>query len=343
MPGRPMEFSVEFIERKVSETSSIENVFRQVAKGLSKLGIESHFEKVPFGHSLIDILKNLVTYRQGKADIYHITGHIHYMALVLPVENTVLTIHDLVILRIRTGFRRFVLKKLLFDLPVKRLKYITVISEATKRELIACTNCPEEKIRVIENPVRDDFIAKKNRPFDSECPVILQVGTSPVKNLPKLIAALEGIKCRLRIIGPLDEAQTRILKESRIEFENRTGLTDAQLRDEYLGADIVAFCSTYEGFGLPIIEAQATGTPLITSDLSPMREVAGDGALLVHPYEPVRIRNAVMTLINEPSIRESIVKKGSLNVQRFSSDRIAGQYAELYFAMKEAKSSNSNV
>lgn len=343
MPRRPMEFSVEFIERKVSETSSIENVFRQVAKGLSKLGIESRFEKVLYGHSLIEILKNLFRYRKGKADIYHITGHIHYMALVLPVNNTVLTIHDLVILRIRTGFRRFVLKKLLFDLPVKRLKYITVISEATKRELIACTNCPEEKIRVIENPVRDDFIAKKTRPFDGECPVILQVGTSPVKNLPGLIAALEGVKCRLRIVGPLDDEQMLALKESGIEFENRTGLSDEQLRDEYLNADIVAFCSTYEGFGLPIIEAQATGTPLITSNLSPMKEVAGDGALLVDPYDPESIRNAVTKLIEEPGIRESIVEKGSRNVQRFSSDRIAGRYADLYFAMRLAKSSNSNI
>jgi glycosyltransferase involved in cell wall biosynthesis len=328
-----MKFSVEFIERKVYETSSIENVFRQVAKGLSKLDIGSRFEKVPFGHSLIEILKNLFQYKKGKADIYHITGHIHYMALVLPVDRTVLTIHDLVILRMRKGFRRFVLKQLLFDLPVKRLKYITVISENTKKELIECTNCPEAKIRVIENPVRDDFIAAKTREFDAECPVILQVGTSPVKNLPGLTAALKGVECRLRVIGPLNETHIAALKENGIDYENRVDLTDAELRDEYLNADIVVFCSTYEGFGLPIIEAQATGTPLVTSNLSPMKEVAGDGALLADPYDPESIRSAVRRLIDEPVVRKSIVEKGSVNVRRFSSDRIAGRYAELYFEM----------
>lgn len=338
-----MKFSVEFIERKVSETSSIENVFRQVAKGLSKLEIGSRFEKVPHGHSFIEILKNLFQYKKGKAEIYHITGHIHYMALVLPVNNTVLTIHDLVILRIRKGFRRFVLKKLLFDLPVKRLKYITVISENTKKELIACTNCPEEKIRVIENPVRDDFIATKTREFDRECPVVLQVGTSPVKNLPGLTAALKGVKCRLRVIGPLDESQIAALEENGIDYENRAGLTDEGLRDEYLNADMVVFCSTYEGFGLPIIEAQATGTPLITSSLSPMKEVAGEGALLADPYDPESIRNAIRTLIDEPETRKRIVERGNANVRRFSSDRIAGRYAELYSVMRGVKRSNSKV
>lgn len=325
-----MKFSVEFIERKISETASIENVFRQVAKGLSKLGIGSRFEKVPFGHSLSEILKNLIQYKKGAADIYHITGHIHYMGLVLPVKNTVLTIHDLVILRIRKGIRRFVLKKLLFDLPVKRLRYITVISEATKKELIAVTNCPEDKIRVIENPLRDDFIVTKTKEFDCECPVILQVGTSPVKNLPGLTAALNGVKCRLRIIGPLNQDQVAGLIANSIDYENRTDLTDAELKDEYLNADMVVFCSTYEGFGLPIIEAQATGTPLITSNLSPMKEVAGEGALLADPYDPESIRNAVRRLIDEPGIRKDLVDKGCANVQRFASDRIAGRYAELY-------------
>jgi glycosyltransferase involved in cell wall biosynthesis len=330
-----MKFSVEFIERKVYETSSIENVFRQVAKGLSKMEIGSRFEKVPFGHSFIEILRNLFQYKRGKADIYHITGHIHYMALVLPVNNTVLTIHDLVILRMRKGFRRFVLKKLLFDLPVKRLKYITVISENTKRELIECTNCADAKIRVIENPIRDDFIAPKTREFDPEHPVILQVGTSPVKNLPGLTTALKGVKCSLRIIGPLDEAHVAALIQNGIDYENRVGLTDEELRDEYLNADMVVFCSTYEGFGLPIIEAQATGTPLITSNLSPMKEVAGDGALLADPHDPESIKNAVQRLIDERETRNSVVEKGRANVKRFSSPHIAECYAKLYFEILE--------
>lgn len=334
---------VEFIERKISETTSIESVFRQVAKGLEKIGIETSFVKVPFGHSFFEIVKNMVLFKWEPADIYHITGHIHYMGLVLPPERTMLTIHDLVILKMRKGFRRFVLKQLLFDLPVRRLKYITVISENTKRELIEATGCDEEKIRVIENPLREDFRQAKKREFNSELPVILQVGTSEVKNLPVTIEALKGLNCKLRVIGPLSDEQRSLLDSSGIDFENLAGLSDEELMKEYANADIVSFCSTYEGFGLPIIEAQAAGTPLVTSDLSPMKDVAGEGALLADPYDSKSIRAAIEKVIGDADLRKNLVEKGRRNIERFAPDAIAGNYAVLYEEIvKAAKDSVVN-
>lgn len=331
---------VEFIERKISETTSIESVFRQVAKGLEKLGVETSFVKVPFGHSFFEIVKNMVFFKWKKADIYHITGHIHYMGLVLPPDRTVLTIHDLVILRMRKGFRRFVLKQLLFDLPVRRLKYITVISENTKRELIEATGCAEEKIRVIENPLREEFRQSKEREFNSVRPVILQVGTSAVKNLPVTIEALKGLNCTLRVIGPLTAEQKKLLDASEIDFENLVGLSDAELMKEYAGADLVSFCSTYEGFGLPIIEAQAAGTPLVTSDQSPMREVAGEGAILANPYDSNSIRAAIERVIGDARLREELVEKGRRNIERFAPEAIAGNYFALYGVIVEAVKDN---
>lgn len=327
---------VEFIERKISETASIESVFRQVAKGLEKIGIDTSFVKVPFGHSFVEIVKNMVFFKWKPADIYHITGHIHYMGLVLPPERTVLTIHDLVILRMRKGFRRFVLKQLLFDLPVSRLKYITVISENTKRELIEATGCREEKIKVIENPLREDFRQAKKRDFDSDWPVILQVGTSEVKNLPVTIEALKGLSCKLRVIGPLSDSQRKLLENSGLDFENLVGLSEIELIKEYADADIVSFCSTYEGFGLPIIEAQAAGTPLVTSDLSPMKDVAGAGALLADPYEAKSIRAAIEKMIADAGLRKDLVENGKSNIERFATDTIAGNYASLYKEIDDA-------
>ncbi len=118
---------------------SIEKVFRQVAKNLPQEKFSIVFQQLKYANDLFGTLKNLFFFQKKEADIYHITGHVHYMALLLPKNNTVLTIHDAGILHIRRGLRRYILKKLLFDLPVKRLKYITAVSETTKREVVLHT------------------------------------------------------------------------------------------------------------------------------------------------------------------------------------------------------------
>jgi glycosyltransferase involved in cell wall biosynthesis len=208
---------------------------------------------------------------------------------------------------------------------------------------VALTSCPADKIRVIENPLREEFIAKKTREFNGDCPVILQVGTSGVKNLSNTIVALKGISCVFRIVGILGKEQIASLKSAGINYQNVSGLTNDELKAEYLNADIVVFCSTYEGFGLPIIESQATGTPLITSDLSPMKEVAGQGAILADPYDPVSINEALMTMISNPDIRTRAVEEGRKNILRFSPEYIAGQYADLYREILDSNPTRSGV
>jgi glycosyltransferase involved in cell wall biosynthesis len=100
--------------------------------------------------------------------------------------------------------------------------------------------------------------------------------------------------------------------------------------NEYRNADIVSFCSLAEGFGLPIIEAQALGVPVITSNISPMKEVAGEGALLVDPNNPDCIAAGIAEIINNEALRMKIVGTGSENVRRFSPEHVAGQYWKLY-------------
>jgi glycosyltransferase involved in cell wall biosynthesis len=81
------------------------------------------------------------------------------------------------------------------------------------------------------------------------------------------------------------------------------------MRNEYLRADLVAFCSTFEGFGLPIIEAQAMRTPVVSSELSPMKEVAGDGAVLVDPFDVSKIREGILKIINNDDFRDESDRK----------------------------------
>jgi glycosyltransferase involved in cell wall biosynthesis len=319
-----------FIERKFWGFVSIEKVFEQIAKHLDSENYESSFIKVKFGNDFSGVLKNLLFFRTPKADIYHITGHIHYLSLIFPRKSTVLTIHDLGFLHIRSGLRRLILKKLFLDVPVKKLKYITAISEATKNEIISNTNCPPEKIRVIENPIQENYFSSQKKEFNRECPVILQVGTLPNKNVPNLIKALKGVSCRLRLVGKLDEDIISALKENQIEYENVFDLDDAGMKKEYGNADIVAFCSTYEGFGLPIIEAQAMQKPVLTSNISPMKEVSGNAAFLADPADVSNIREGILKIINDCEFREKIIQKGLENIKRFEPKLIAGQYEKLY-------------
>lgn len=325
-----MKTKILFIERKPEPGKSIEIVFRQLAKSLSSEKFETSFQQLHFLNNTFGTIKNLIFFRKKKADIYHVTGHVHYIALILPSNKTVLTIHDLGILSIRKGLRRFVLKKLLFDLPVKKLKYITTISEATKAELIFYTKCRSEKIRVIENPLQENLLQSRAKTFNAVKPTILQVGTRENKNLPNLIKALENISCRLKIIGELSDSIKEILEICKIDFENKVNLDNFQMKEEYGKADIVAFCSTFEGFGLPIIEAQAMQVPVITSDLSPMKEVAGNGAVLVNPLDYMSIRKGIEQVIGNPELREDLIEKGSANIKRFEPGHIARLYENFY-------------
>jgi glycosyltransferase involved in cell wall biosynthesis len=219
---------------------------------------------------------------------------------------------------------------LFLDLPVKRLKYITTVSETTKKSIIEKTGCPPEKIRVIGNPVQEHYLKSKKKQFNKACPTILQIGITPNKNIPNLIKALEGINCRLRIIGNLTDDLVSALKAGNINYENAFGLDDSEMRNEYENADIVSFCSTFEGFGLPIIEAHAMQTPVITSALSPMKEVSAGGAFLANPHDAAHIREGILRIINDDEFRERIISQGVENIKRFEPRFIARQYKKLY-------------
>jgi len=324
-----------FVERKFHYFVSVENVFRQVSEGLDRERFETSFQQLPYLNTFIGMLRNLMVFRPDPAaDIIHVTGHCHYIALALSPARTLLTIHDLGFLYTRTGFRRWLLKKLLLDLPVRRLRCVTAISAATKDEIVAHTGT--QNVRVIHDPLDPFFIADTKPEFNSHDPKILQIGTSANKNVENLVRALEGLACRLVLVGEIDDRLDQLLREKNIRYEAKSELNNEELRAEYESADIVAFCSLYEGFGLPIIEAQAMRTPVVTSDVRPMKDVAGEeGAILVDPLDHKSIRQGILRVIREPELRNALVANGIENIKRFDRRAIASQYETIYIEMIE--------
>lgn len=325
-----MQIKVLYVERKLHDNYSLERVFRQIADSLSKKTFDVSFQQVKYQSTFSGMIKNLFSYKPNRADVYHITGHITYIGLIMSRKNTILTIPDMRILMVRKGFRRFLIKKLFFDLPIRKLDYITAISQSTKDDVVKYTGCDHNKVRVLEVPLDRDFTTDYKEEFNSVRPRILQVGTAPHKNIPNVIKSLEGINCELVIIGKLDEATISLLKEKNINYLNEFDLDDEAVRQHYQKADITMFCSIFEGFGLPIIEAQAMKTPVVTSNINPMKEVAGNGAMIVDPYNHSEIRKAVRQIIDDKELRETLVKNGEENIKRYHHQFIAEKYENLY-------------
>lgn len=271
---------------------------------------------------------NMVAAVQRRGWINHVTGDVHYLALSLP-NRILLTIHDCVSLNRLTGPKKSVFKLLWYTLPVWRSNLVTVVSEWTKRELLTHVNCLPGKIRVIPNCVSPEFEFFPKE-FNDVKPRFLCVGTKPNKNLNRVAEALEGIRCELRIIGRPDEDLLTRLRILNIDHSSTSELTDEEIVDEYRQCDALLFPSSYEGFGLPILEAQATGRPAITSNILSMPEVAGDAAVYVDPHDVSSIRKGVLRILADRGLRGHLISKGLENTKRFRPEAIAKMYAALY-------------
>ena len=263
-------------------------------------------------------------------DVNHITGDIHFLTFFLKRQRTVLTIHDCASLSRLSGIRRWFFWYFWYALPVRCASVITVISNTTKQELLKVVNCHPAKIKVIYNCVSASF-CPDIQPFNTTYPRILQIGTGYYnKNIKRVAEALTGLHCRWVIIGRLSIEQIAVIESYDLDYENHFDLSDCALLEQYKQADMLVFASTYEGFGLPIIEANAVGRPVVTSTLYSMPEVAGEAACLVDPYSVESIRNGILKVISDADYRANLIKAGFINVERFQPSVIAEQYAQLY-------------
>lgn len=319
----------QYMRKPGKQAHSIERLFEDVRSRMPSDIMVRTCQNRFISQGLFPRIYDMFRARRHQGDVNHVTGDVHFITYLLDKKSTILTIHDFVTLERLSGLKRWFFWLLWYWLPEKRCAVITVVSEATRQQVFRHLKCAKNKVKVIHNNVSEEF-QPSPKPFNTKNPRILQIGTSPNKNIPRIAEALAGLPCTLVVIGHLTADHLEILKHFNIIYENFTNLSRTDLLAQYHACDILMLVSTYEGFGLPIIEANAVGRPVVTSNCWSMPEVAGDAACIVDPFDSLSIRQGIDRIIADADYREHLVGKGYENVKRFHLGNIACQYAALY-------------
>ncbi len=189
-----------------------------------------------------------------------------------------------------------------------------------------------DSIRVVHDCYSPNYKYEKagQTPCSSGGRGVLILGTAPNKNLARCALALEGLDCSVELIGVPSLSDRQAFERARVPVKILGNISDSEVHQAYIRCDLVLFPSLHEGFGMPIVEAQAIGRPVVTSDCSSMPEIGGDGAAYVNPLDPQSIRDAVGGVLANRDYRENLVLCGLKNAKRFQPSRIASEFAEIY-------------
>ena len=314
-----------FVYRNPAMGFSVGKVFRPIEKEMAKYAQVNSLELPIANYSLKGLWKNVSFLRNHlkthQYDAVLITGTENYLLPFISSAKKVVVVHDVKSFFNNVSGVRKKIKELMFIKVLGKADKIVSISEQTEKELkdYGFRSC------VIYDPVSPTFTYVEKVP-NKECPIVLHIGTNSNKNLHNTILALKGLKCFLRIVGTLSSEDIKLLHDNEIEYSSRSNISDEELLEEYRNCDIVNFPSLYEGFGMPIIEGQATGRVVVTSNISPMKDVAGGASVLVDPHDVLSIRKGYLEAINKG---DKYIEKGLKNVKRFTVPFITSQYFNL--------------
>ncbi len=285
-----------------------------------------------------------------RLDLFH---EPHYVLPVLTPGRTIVTIHDCIHLMFpqylpsRLGH---VYARAAMWAAAKRSDRILTVSEASKRDILRFFDVPAEKIVVIPNaiderfwdPPDEDRIDRIRERYQLQGPFILYAGNiKPHKNLERLIQAFHSVRqsgfdeLKLVIIGDeISKHQTlrrtvhQLMLHQHVRFLGFQ--PDETLAVLYRLASVFVFPSLYEGFGLPPLEAMASGTPVVTSNVSSLPEVVGEAAVLVDPYDVESIADGIRKVLGDEAFEKELIRKGLERARQFSWERSVERVHEIY-------------
>jgi len=266
-----------------------------------------------------------------KPDVYFSPG---FNPPVFSSAPLIFTIHDLIHLRVPeegNALKHWYFKHIVLP-SAKRAFRVLTVSEYSRREILSWSGLPGERVVVAGNGVDKSFSpAGVRNEFGG--PYLLYVGNrKPHKNLDRLFQAFRRIECskvKLVLSGENDtEISTRIARAGiapKVVFAGT--LQDGELPALYRGAEALVLPSLLEGFGLPLLEAMASGTPVIAARSSALPEVAGDAAVLVDPLDVSDIQQGIEFVLGNPNIRAQLRFRGLRRAREFTWDRVAERVA----------------
>ena len=315
-------------------------------------------DSLPNRHPQGDIFEHVslpLTGRRLSTDIYH--GTFNVLPLAAPAPITVLTMHDMAVFAYPEAYgRRFAAYgRFLIRAGVRRATQILSVSDATAREIVRYLPHAEGKILTIRNGVGEEFVRAASlgeAEVEPVCtrlriprPYVLFVGNlEPKKNLPRLIQAFQRLKTSSRLPHTLVIVGERLPEgpdgipggkgaDGAIHFAGY--VEDADLPVLYRGADLVAYPSIYEGFGMPVLEGMATGVPVLTSSVSSLPEVAGGAAMLVDPYDLEGMATGLHRALTDRDWRAEAAVAGPARAAALSWAENARQTSEVYYQLWE--------
>ena len=284
-----------------------------------------------------------------RIDVYHATDYWIPKLVGVPV---VATLHDAIPLthpEWGTPKHR-ALKNTVMRAAAQWADAIITVSAAMVPIVVEQFRVPPERVTVIHNGVDDEWFERI--PFETRAAIIASYGLSPGffltvgtlqprKNLARLLTAFRGLPDRIRrerplvIVGQIGWGMDELLPAIRAaqalgEVFMLDYLPDGELRAVFQSARALVFPSLNEGFGMPVVEAFASGTPVLTSNVSALPEVAGDAALQVDPHDVEAIRESMLHLAEDAQLCARLVAAGSLRAKGFSWQTCAEQVLKVY-------------
>jgi glycosyltransferase involved in cell wall biosynthesis len=287
--------------------------------------------------------------RRIGADVFH--SPVNVLPARVPCASVV-TVHDLAFVRYPQYFRpsRRFYQRVLTQRSARSATVVAAVSESTKRDLVERMNVPPERIHVVYTGIAPDFrpisdpraLAAFRSKHSLPKRYLLYLGTlEPRKNLAQLVDAYVRLRGAdpltppLIIAGakgwyyqPLFERVRRLGAEGAITFVGYVSREEQPLW--YAGATIFIYPSLYEGFGLPVVEALACGTPTITSNVSSLPEAAGPVATQVAPTDTDALVAAMRALLHDEEARRRVAAQGPRWAGQFTPERMAQSYRDLY-------------
>ena len=229
-------------------------------------------------------------------------------------------------------FNRVLFNKLFLRNTLNKSYKIIVPSESTKRDLIKYYSIPENKIVVIFIPIKyaPVKLSKVGKKVKFSFPYILNINTiEPRKNISVLIKAFSGLKKenhiphKLVICGELGwkyESILDLVKNLKLDKEIifMGYVSEEEKKYLYTKADVFVYPSLYEGFGIPVLEAQIYGCPVVASNVSSIPEVLGDGGIKINPYKVDEIKKGILKVISNNELREKLIKMGIKQSRKYT-------------------------